>query len=64
MPKETAMTEFVEQLDAMCPLFRPYVQAHKTEKEEKLRKQWVFNCAHLKKLYNIQSEFCDVDIKC
>ncbi|XP_025105052.1 Golgi resident protein GCP60-like isoform X2 [Pomacea canaliculata] len=48
MPKETAMTEFVEQLDAMCPLFRPYVQAHKTEKEEKLRKQQEEEALHRK----------------
>ena len=38
MPKEKSMAEFVKQLDALCPLLRPYIQAHKAEKEERERK--------------------------
>ncbi|XP_064600558.1 Golgi resident protein GCP60-like [Liolophura sinensis] len=39
MPKETAMSEFVKLLDELCPLFAPYVKAHKAEQEEKIRKE-------------------------
>ncbi|KAK7492370.1 hypothetical protein BaRGS_00016467 [Batillaria attramentaria] len=39
MSKETAMTEFIQQLETKSPLFRPYVEAQKAEQEEKLRKE-------------------------
>ena len=39
MSKEEAMTEFVRVLDGLCPLFKPYIEAHKTEKEEAERKE-------------------------
>ena len=39
LPKEKAMAEFVQQLDAKSTLFKPYVQAHKAEQEEMKRKQ-------------------------
>lgn len=39
LPKEKAMAEFVQQLDAKSSLFKPYVEAHKAEQEEMKRKQ-------------------------
>ena len=40
LPREKAMAEFVQQLDAKSTLFKPYVQAHKAEQEEMKRKQY------------------------
>lgn len=37
MSKEDAMLDFVTILDKACPLFRPYVEAHKRDLEEKAR---------------------------
>ncbi|CAH1791157.1 unnamed protein product [Owenia fusiformis] len=41
MSRESAMTEFVKVLNSVCPLFKPYIQAHKTEQEEleRIRKE-------------------------
>ena len=39
MSTEIAMTEFVKTLDEVCTLFKPFVRAHKTEQEEKARKE-------------------------
>ncbi|KAL3874937.1 hypothetical protein ACJMK2_037889 [Sinanodonta woodiana] len=39
MSRTTAMEEFIKQLDSICPLFRPYIEAHRTEKEEKFKKE-------------------------
>lgn len=39
MPREDAMLDFVKILDNACPLFRPYVEAHKRDLEEKERLQ-------------------------
>ncbi|XP_067681298.1 Golgi resident protein GCP60-like isoform X1 [Haliotis asinina] len=39
MSKESAMEEFVKFLEGSCNLFKPFVEAHKAEKEEKLRQQ-------------------------
>merc|ERR1712168_149373 len=35
MTSENAMKEFIHRLDNLCLLFKTYVQAHQTEKEEK-----------------------------
>ncbi|XP_064621703.1 Golgi resident protein GCP60-like isoform X3 [Lineus longissimus] len=35
----SAMEEFVKTLDTLCPLFRPYILAHKTEQEEQERRR-------------------------
>ena len=43
MNKEQAMGEFVKYLDNLCPLFKPYVQAHKAEKDEQERRRWVIS---------------------
>lgn len=37
--KEQAMDGFIDMLDRLCPAFRPYVEAVKKDKEEKLRQQ-------------------------
>lgn len=37
--KETAMKKFIELLNLRCPLFRPFVEAHKADMEEKERKR-------------------------
>ncbi|KAK2157234.1 hypothetical protein LSH36_195g06048 [Paralvinella palmiformis] len=37
--RSEAMSEFIKYLDQLCPLFLPYVDAHKAEKEEQLQKQ-------------------------
>ena len=39
MAKEEAMQKFVDQLQALCPLFKPYLEAHKAEREEQERKK-------------------------
>ncbi|GAB1604567.1 Golgi resident protein GCP60-like [Argonauta hians] len=39
MPQTQAMAEFVITLDRLCPLLRPFVQAHRTERDDKLRKE-------------------------
>ncbi|XP_021361707.1 Golgi resident protein GCP60-like isoform X2 [Mizuhopecten yessoensis] len=39
MSQDNAMEDFVELLDKLSTLFRPYVDAHKAEHLEKLRKQ-------------------------
>ncbi|XP_014773365.1 Golgi resident protein GCP60 [Octopus bimaculoides] len=39
MPQTQAMAEFVTTLDRLCPLLRPFVQAHRTERDDKLRKE-------------------------
>ncbi|XP_060068399.1 Golgi resident protein GCP60-like [Ylistrum balloti] len=39
MSQETAMEEFVKLLDSLSGLFRPYIDAHKVEHLEKIRKQ-------------------------
>ena len=39
MSKEQAMGEFVKYLDSLCPLFKPYVQAHKAEKDDQERRR-------------------------
>ena len=31
--KEESMSRFIEFLDRLCPLFRPFVQAHKADLE-------------------------------
>ena len=35
--EESAMADFIKQLDTLCPLLRPYIIAHKTERDEKER---------------------------
>ena len=37
MTKDEAMTEFIELLDKLCPLFKPFVEAQKTDIEEKAK---------------------------
>jgi golgi resident protein GCP60 len=37
MTKEEAMLNFIELLDISCPLFKPFVEAQKTDLEEKAR---------------------------
>ncbi|KAH7972228.1 hypothetical protein HPB52_009763 [Rhipicephalus sanguineus] len=37
--RETAMKKFIELLNLKCPLFRPFVEAHKADMEEKERKR-------------------------
>ncbi len=37
LSREKAMAEFITDLDKLCTLFHPYVQAHKAEKEEQER---------------------------
>ncbi|XP_062596912.1 Golgi resident protein GCP60-like isoform X2 [Saccostrea cucullata] len=39
MSQTTAMAEFVKQLDSLCPLFRPFTEAHSAEKQEQQRKK-------------------------
>lgn len=39
MPIDTAMCEFISILNSLCPLFQPYVTAHRVEKEEQERKR-------------------------
>ena len=39
MSRSEAMSEFIKYIDQLCPLFMPYVDAHKAEKEEQLQKQ-------------------------
>ncbi|XP_048732242.2 Golgi resident protein GCP60-like isoform X2 [Ostrea edulis] len=39
MSQTTAMSEFVKQLDSLCPLFRPFTEAHSAEKQEQERKR-------------------------
>ncbi|XP_074641767.1 Golgi resident protein GCP60-like [Tubulanus polymorphus] len=39
MTKEVAMAEFVKLIDALCPLFKPYIEAHKTEQEEQEKRR-------------------------
>ena len=33
MSKDDAMIRFVDLLDALCPLFKPYIEAHKRDRE-------------------------------
>lgn len=40
MSQTTAMAEFVKQLDSLCPLFRPFTEAHNAEKQEQARKRY------------------------
>lgn len=40
MSQTTAMAEFVKQLDSLCPLFRPFTEAHNAEKQEQERKRY------------------------
>ena len=37
MSREHAMAAFVKHVDGSCPLFKPYVEAHKAEREEQER---------------------------
>ncbi|KAH6926364.1 hypothetical protein HPB50_017544 [Hyalomma asiaticum] len=37
--RETAMKKFIELLNLKCPLFRPFIEAHKADMEEKERKR-------------------------
>ncbi|XP_077521728.1 Golgi resident protein GCP60 [Amblyomma americanum] len=37
--REAAMKKFIELLNLKCPLFRPFVEAHKADMEEKERKR-------------------------
>nr|CAD7260444.1 unnamed protein product [Timema shepardi] len=37
MSREEAMSGFVELLDKICSLFKPYVEAHKRDEEERVR---------------------------
>nr|CAD7440984.1 unnamed protein product [Timema bartmani] len=37
MSREEAMSGFVELLDKVCSLFKPYVEAHKRDEEERVR---------------------------
>lgn len=39
MSRESAMAEFVKMLDRLCPLLKPFIQAHRTERDEKRRKE-------------------------
>ncbi|RWS04967.1 Golgi resident protein GCP60-like isoform X2 [Dinothrombium tinctorium] len=39
MSKEEAMSTFIKLLDKLCPLFKPFVEAHKREKDEKERQR-------------------------
>ncbi|XP_041352824.1 Golgi resident protein GCP60-like isoform X2 [Gigantopelta aegis] len=39
MSKESAMAELVKHLDSICPLFKPFVEAHKTERDEKIKRE-------------------------
>ncbi|XP_033734054.1 Golgi resident protein GCP60-like isoform X2 [Pecten maximus] len=39
MPQDIAMEEFIKLLDSLSTLFRPYIDAHKVEQLEKIRKQ-------------------------
>ena len=42
MSRDEAMVELIKVLDSFCPLFKPFVEAHKREKEEQERKRLVF----------------------
>ena len=42
------MTQFVDIVNELCPLLKPYVEAHKREKEEQERKRCVACYYHLK----------------
>lgn len=33
MSKEDAMIRFVDLLDILCPLFKPYIEAHKRDRQ-------------------------------
>lgn len=37
MPKDSAKKDFIKLLNNLCPLFLPYVEAHKCDLEEKKR---------------------------
>ena len=39
MSKESAMAEFIKLVDSQCGLLKPYVEAHKAENLEQIRKQ-------------------------
>ncbi|XP_052106312.1 Golgi resident protein GCP60-like isoform X2 [Mytilus californianus] len=39
MSKESAMVEFIKLVDSQCGLLRPYIEAHKAENMEKIKKQ-------------------------
>ncbi|VDI72259.1 Hypothetical predicted protein [Mytilus galloprovincialis] len=39
MSKESAMMEFIKLVDSQCGLLRPYIEAHKAENMEKIKKQ-------------------------
>ena len=41
MTKEEAMSEFSKQIDLLCPLFKPYLQAHRTDKLEQEKRRLV-----------------------
>ena len=41
MSKEEAMKKFIELINETCPLFRPYVEAHRRDREEQERKAYV-----------------------
>lgn len=37
MSQEMAMKSFVDMLDSLCPLFKPFIEAHKRDAEERIR---------------------------
>ncbi|OQV15074.1 putative Protein TMED8 [Hypsibius exemplaris] len=39
MSKEDAMIRFVDLLDVLCPLFKPYIEAHKRDREDRERRE-------------------------
>ena len=39
MGREEAMQEFVRHLDTLCTMLRPYIEAHRAEKEEQERRR-------------------------
>ena len=51
MSQEKAMVEFVSLLTSLCPLFSPYVTAHRVEKEELERRKYVVSIGTLAQYY-------------
>lgn len=37
MSQEMAMKSFVDMLDSLCSLFKPFIEAHKRDAEERIR---------------------------
>lgn len=37
MAPEEAMKNFIDMLDTLCPLFKPFIEAHKRDGEERER---------------------------